>query len=172
MASQCEALVIGKQKKMSVVMSFKRNPDPLLLPAPEKDDLNGLIVYEGDQGPQKVGWSDCLFLFSPIVLVWGFLKAVSLCISNFHPQGFVISLRHSCLQIKNNSFNGQRLAIDSGNAEWFNITSSLLHSSSEECQHSWQSFRLPPSSPYDNFLKAARYWNFDGSFSSSKLLDI
>lgn len=112
MASQCEALVIGKQKKMSVVMSFKRNPDPLLLPAPEKDDLNGLIVYEGDQGPQK---------------------------------------------IKNNSFNGQRLAIDSGNAEWFNITSSLLHSSSEECQHSWQSFRLPPSSPYDNFLKAARY---------------
>ena len=69
MASQCEALVIGKQKKMSVVMSFKRNPDPLLLPAPEKDDLNGLIVYEGDQGPQKVGWSDCLFLFSPIVLV-------------------------------------------------------------------------------------------------------
>ena len=55
MESQCEALVIGKQKKMSVFMSFKRNPDPLLLPAPEKDDLNGLIVYEGDQGPQKVG---------------------------------------------------------------------------------------------------------------------
>ena len=55
MASQCEALGIGKQKEMSVVMSFKRNPDPLLLPAPEKDDLNGLIVYEGDQGLQKVG---------------------------------------------------------------------------------------------------------------------
>ena len=55
MESQCEALVIGKQKKMLVVMSFKRNPDPLLLPTPEKDDLNGLIVYEGDQGPHKVG---------------------------------------------------------------------------------------------------------------------
>jgi hypothetical protein len=112
MASQCEALVIGKQKKMSVVMSFKRNPDPLLLPAPEKNDLSGLIVYEADQDLQK---------------------------------------------IKNNSLNGQKLAIDAGNPEWFSITSSLLHSSSQECQHSWQSFRLPPASPYDNFLKAARY---------------
>ena len=36
MISQREALVIGKQRKMSVVMSFKRNPDPLLLPAPKK----------------------------------------------------------------------------------------------------------------------------------------
>lgn len=112
MASQCEALVIGKQKKMSVVMSFKRNPDPLLLPAPEKNDLSGLIVYEADQDLQK---------------------------------------------IKNNSLNGQKLAIDAGNPEWFNITSSLLHPSLEESQHSWQSFRLPPASPYDNFLKAARY---------------
>jgi len=60
-------------------------------------------------------------------------------------------------KIKNNSLNGQKLAIDAGNPDWFNITSSLLHPSLEESQHSWQSFRLPPASPYDNFLKAARY---------------
>eukprot|EP01018_Ginkgo_biloba_P032611 Gb_14070 [translate_table: standard] len=109
MASQCEALVIGKQKKMSILMNFKTNPDPLQLTLPENHELNRLVVYEANQGLQK---------------------------------------------IKTNSLHEQKSTLNTSKPVWFSVSPSSLYASQER-HHSWQSFRLPPSSPYDNFLKAA-----------------
>ncbi|KAH9301851.1 hypothetical protein KI387_013434, partial [Taxus chinensis] len=52
MANQCEALVMGKQKKMSILMSFKRNTSPLLALS-DNNDASRSTMDESIQGPNK-----------------------------------------------------------------------------------------------------------------------
>ncbi|XP_057870804.2 protein SEMI-ROLLED LEAF 2 isoform X1 [Cryptomeria japonica] len=108
MASQCEALVIGKQKKMSILTSFKRNKDPLL-PLTENNDSSIPSMNESIQELAK---------------------------------------------IKNDSVLGEKAIMNAGKPLWFNMSPGTILLP-REYQQSFQSFRLPPSSPYDNFLKAA-----------------
>lgn len=90
MKSQCEALVFGKQQKMSVLLSFKRQQDDLNITIPEEDGNSSL------ESPKKLQTEDEQ---KPV---------------NEHVK-----------------------------------RSDSMSSESEN------SFRLPPSSPYDKFLRAA-----------------
>eukprot|EP00252_Welwitschia_mirabilis_P005917 TRINITY_DN16504_c0_g1_i2.p1 TRINITY_DN16504_c0_g1~~TRINITY_DN16504_c0_g1_i2.p1 ORF type:complete len:988 (-),score=224.29 TRINITY_DN16504_c0_g1_i2:531-3071(-) len=98
LASQCEALVKGKQQKLSVLMGFKQPSKRLLLPMAAGTGLNELAVHNSDQHIDKVA-------------------------------------------------NGNHHL-------WLSVSSDMMNSCKDQ-QNSLHDFKLPPASPYDNFLKAA-----------------
>ncbi|XP_062173237.1 protein SEMI-ROLLED LEAF 2 isoform X3 [Alnus glutinosa] len=101
MKSQCEALVTGKQRKMSVLHSFKH-----------QKESNAIVIC--DENEKKHHILPTKPLFQPLEFSNGDLKLVNKEPIQGHDQLLLCSLEYQ--------------------------------------QHS---FRLPPSSPYDKFLKAA-----------------
>ncbi|XP_058102408.1 protein SEMI-ROLLED LEAF 2-like isoform X3 [Magnolia sinica] len=95
MKNQCEALVVGKQQKMSVLFSFKQQLEPVYIIPTESNEEKGLVL------------SHVATKFSAL-------------------DGKLSELHH------------------------VHVFQPRLCSNDYE-----QSFRLPPSSPYDKFLKAA-----------------
>ncbi|XP_068648184.1 protein SEMI-ROLLED LEAF 2-like [Aristolochia californica] len=103
-ASHCEALLVGKQQKMSVFMSQQLKPETFLIdfgPDPVKQPPYSLM----DQGFQPVGNPFVEQNFSPAPLKLSNGSALPSCVTEFHHQPLM--------------------------------------------------YRLPASSPFDNFLKAA-----------------
>lgn len=119
MKRQCEALVMGKQQKMSVLQSFKHQQEgskDLI----EENEVNSLDSYKASLSIRafKLGYIQFLKCYI-------FHSATSLQLVHY-PKGEMKS--NGKVQIRRSD------SVSSG---------------------SEQSFRLPPSSPYDRFLKAA-----------------
>lgn len=121
MKSQCEALMNGKQEKMSVLRSFKQQQADWRV-TPEEKIINAVNTNQA---------SFCKYMF----------RAIFLQVSNCDWQRLYISwqILHSAASVISSVKKEQE-------------HNNFLSSESE------QSFRLPPASPYDKFLKAAGCW--------------
>lgn len=126
MKNQCEALVTGKQEKMSVLMSFK-HPENMLsidlsLDADSKETTFIIKVSTFVRVMKMIYMNVAMYLtnFSSVIMT-----------TIQKPM----DLPEVCSRLAVNDHNQPRFL-----------------SCSAECL---QSFRLPPASPYDKFLKAA-----------------
>lgn len=138
--NQCEALVTGKQQKMLALQSFKLQQ--------EKKAIISIGEKESSVSPLSGTVRKHLFLFSFI-----FKKKLEGITSYLfeYKQQFHHSYIHN-LQALNSSRDEQQLenSMDPVQGQSQNQLARCSRDLGQE-----HSFRLPPSSPYDKFLKAA-----------------
>lgn len=183
MARHCETLIMGKQQKMSDLMSAQQQQESLTSFSPRnRDDEANMMVFNPNSGVsvhEVLLCSSKSHTFIPLCvylqilqllrsskfqqghLMPSMLKSFLICVETITKLIIGLMIRKIFLEtiIQGDYLNLQEFNLFHEQNFTVNSHTSLLGNvpmlCSTEYQHQPDFFRLPASSPYDNFLKAA-----------------